>query len=399
MVLMLTLISDQATLGYYAAAVPMAALLIIVPNSASLYAFNLGARSNEIPTVAAVWRILLGGFLIQVVSAGILAVSLPWLINLFYGDRFAPTVVFAWLLLPAGMFRGLLQALDGYLRARGKAVTGVVARSIGLGVLVGFAALLPLAFRYWDLPPAYAIPVALSAALGVCFFISGSGRPQGCRHAPCKQSIEHNEQHCNEQHCNEKRHRPRLDTTCFWKAKSVTKPTLNLSLDLDNKWAYLKAAGRATWKDLPSYLPAACHHIGTCLGQADVHSTIFVVGQDLLNTEDLEAVRGLARLGHDFGNHSFHHEPWLHLYDREKIAYELDKTDELLAQVGGRHSRGFRGPGYSDSPLVHAMLAERGYRYCASQFSSCIGPLRASLFLSAYGTQARAAAGTREALR
>ena len=153
------------------------------------------------------------------------------------------------------------------------------------------------------------------------------------------------------------------------------KPTINLSLDLDNKWSYLKTAGRAEWKEFPSYLPTACEHIRTILGDAEAFATIFVVGQDLLCPSDKEAVRTLTERGHDLGNHSFHHEPWLHLYDREQISYELDKTDELLAEVGGRHSLGFRGPGYSDSPLVHQMLAERGYRYCASQLSSCIGPL------------------------
>lgn len=160
------------------------------------------------------------------------------------------------------------------------------------------------------------------------------------------------------------------------------KPLLNLSLDLDNKWSYLKTAGKPAWKEFPSYLPAASQHILHVLGQAEVYATIFVVGQDLLNPADVGAVRTLARAGHDLGNHSFHHEPWLHLYDRAKIAYELDKTDELFQQIGGRHSLGFRGPGYSDSPLVHEMLAERGYRFCASQLSSCLGPIaRAYYFL------------------
>lgn len=153
------------------------------------------------------------------------------------------------------------------------------------------------------------------------------------------------------------------------------KPLLNLSLDLDNKWSYLKTAGKPAWKEFPSYLPTASQHILHVLGQAEIYATIFVVGQDLLSETDVAAVRSLARAGHDLGNHSFHHEPWLHLYDREKIAYQLDKTDELFEQVGGRHSLGFRGPGYSDSNLVHEMLSERGYRFCASQLSSCLGPI------------------------
>ncbi len=113
-------------MGYYAAAVPIAALLIIVPNAASLYAFNLGARSDEIPSFRYVWRVLLSGLFIQIVCAGLLAALLPILVPLFYGDKFAGTIAFAWWLLPAGMFRGLLQAIDGYLRARGKAVLSVI---------------------------------------------------------------------------------------------------------------------------------------------------------------------------------------------------------------------------------------------------------------------------------
>jgi peptidoglycan/xylan/chitin deacetylase (PgdA/CDA1 family) len=153
------------------------------------------------------------------------------------------------------------------------------------------------------------------------------------------------------------------------------KPLLNLSLDLDNKWSYLKTANKPTWQEYPSYLPTACQHILQVLSQTNTFATIFVVGRDLLDAASMTAVRSLVQAGHDLGNHSFHHEPWLHLYDRDQIAYELDKTDELLARVGGKHSRGFRGPGYSDSPLVHELLSERGYRYCASQLSSCLGPI------------------------
>jgi hypothetical protein len=151
--------------------------------------------------------------------------------------------------------------------------------------------------------------------------------------------------------------------------------TINLSLDLDNKWTYLKTAGRSAWKEFPSYLPFVCQQIGDLLEEFRLRVTIFVVGQDLLSSSDTKAISELIGRGHDIGNHSFHHEPWLHLYDRAKIAYELDATEELLSQIPGQHSLGFRGPGYSDSPLVHEMLAERGYRYCASQFSSFTGPL------------------------
>ncbi len=171
MCLMLAMVSDEATLGYYAAAVPIAALLIIVPNAASLYAFNLGARSEEIPRVSYVWRVLVTGLVIQVVCAVALAALLPILVPLFYGDRFAATITFAWWLLPAGMFRGLLQAIDGYLRARGKAVFSVIVRLSGTVILIAVATSAGGLLERWHWDAAYAIPLGLSLALAFCFVV------------------------------------------------------------------------------------------------------------------------------------------------------------------------------------------------------------------------------------
>lgn len=171
MCLMLAMVSDEATLGYYAAAVPIASMLIIVPNAASLYAFNLGVRSDEIPSVRYVWRALVSGLAIQMLCAAALAAILPVLVPLFYGDKFATTVTFAWWLLPAGMFRGLLQAIDGYLRARGKSFFSVVVRLMGTAILIGVATGAGgwLESREWD--AAYAIPLGLSLALAFCFVV------------------------------------------------------------------------------------------------------------------------------------------------------------------------------------------------------------------------------------
>lgn len=171
MCLMLALVSDEATLGYYAAAVPIAALLIIVPNAASLYAFNLGARSSEIPSLKYAWRVLVSGLAIQVVCACALAAVLPILVPLFYGDKFDATIMFAWWLLPAGMFRGLLQAIDGYLRARGQAVFSVIVRLLGTAILIFVATCTGGILERWNWDAAYAIPLGLSLALAFCFVV------------------------------------------------------------------------------------------------------------------------------------------------------------------------------------------------------------------------------------
>jgi hypothetical protein len=86
--------------------------------------------------------------------------------------------------------------------------------------------------------------------------------------------------------------------------------------------------------------------------------------------------------GHEVGNHSFNHEPWLHLYSRGDLHRELAQTEEVLARVTGKVPRGFRGPGYSKSPALLDVLAERGYLYDASTLPTFLGPLARAYYLA-----------------
>ncbi len=84
------------------------------------------------------------------------------------------------------------------------------------------------------------------------------------------------------------------------------------------------------------------------------------------------------------GNHSFRHEPWLHLFSEEEIENELAATEDRLRDLTGRRPLGFRGPGFSLSPTVIRVLARRGYLYDATTLPTFLGPLaRAYYFLSA----------------
>ncbi|MGZ0174717.1 MAG: polysaccharide deacetylase family protein [Planctomycetales bacterium] len=79
--------------------------------------------------------------------------------------------------------------------------------------------------------------------------------------------------------------------------------------------------------------------------------------------------------GHEIGNHSFHHEPWLHLYSLDRIDEEFARTEEALQLATGETPIGFRGPGFSLSPDVLKVLQRRGYQYDCSTFPTFLGPL------------------------
>ena len=109
--------------------------------------------------------------------------------------------------------------------------------------------------------------------------------------------------------------------------------------------------------------------------RADSTITFFVVGQDAARPENRAALADSADAGHEIGNHSFKHKPWLHLYSEREIEDELMRAEEVIEQATGVRPDGFRGPGFSLSPAVLRVLARRGYHYDASTFPTFLGPL------------------------
>jgi peptidoglycan-N-acetylglucosamine deacetylase len=149
----------------------------------------------------------------------------------------------------------------------------------------------------------------------------------------------------------------------------------SLSLDLDNKWSYMKTHGDAGWECFPSYLDLVVPRVLKFLKERDLEITFFVVGQDAAIEKNREAIASIAAAGHEIGNHSFNHEPWLHLYTRSELVEEFEKAESALENVTGKIPKGFRGPGYSLSPTVLEVLADRGYEYDCSTLPTYIAPL------------------------
>ena len=164
----------------------------------------------------------------------------------------------------------------------------------------------------------------------------------------------------------------------------MPKPFASLSLDLDNKWSYMKTHGDAGWESFPSYLDIVCPRVVDLLAQRDLKITFFVVGQDAALDKNHDALSCLSTAGHEIGNHSFHHEPWLHLYSDAEVKDELQRAQDHIEQATGVVTAGFRGPGFSISPVVMRCLSEMGYAYDASTFPTFLGPLaRAYYFMTA----------------
>lgn len=159
------------------------------------------------------------------------------------------------------------------------------------------------------------------------------------------------------------------------------KPIASISVDLDNMWSYLKVRGEPSWVDFPGYLDVVVPRMLRFLGDHGLKTTFFVVGQDAALGVNHDPIAMLAEDDHEIGNHSFHHEPWLHLYSQQQLEEEFDRSEYAIEQVTGVRPVGFRGPGFSCCQRVLQLLMRRGYEYDGSTFATSLGPVARAYYM------------------
>ncbi len=155
-----------------------------------------------------------------------------------------------------------------------------------------------------------------------------------------------------------------------------------MSLDLDDRWTYLRTHGDPDWESAATYLPLVVDRVLGVLADRGLEITWFLVGRDTEDAAKRVAMAAISAAGHEIGNHSWSHLPWLHLMDREELASEIDRSREAIEAVTGKEARGFRGPGYSLSIATLEHLSATGVLYDASTLPTWIGPLARRYYLA-----------------
>ncbi len=160
------------------------------------------------------------------------------------------------------------------------------------------------------------------------------------------------------------------------------RPLASVSFDADDLWSYMKTHGDPAWRDRPSYLPRCIPAALDLLDELNVRITFFLIGFDAARAENRTAMEEITRRGHEIGNHTFEHDPWLHLLSEREIDDELAKAEDAIEDATGSRPTGFRGPGFSWTPQLFDVLARRAYHYDASTLPTFIGPLARRYFLA-----------------
>jgi len=147
-------------------------------------------------------------------------------------------------------------------------------------------------------------------------------------------------------------------------------------------WSYQRTHGDASWEERRSYLPALMPPLLDLLDGVGCRITFFVIGADAASADSRPWIRMITDRGHEVGNHTFHHECWLQRYTRDQLVAELAAAEDAIEAATGQRPLGFRGPGFSWSPVLLEVLAERGYLYDASTLPTYLGPLARAYFLA-----------------
>jgi len=155
----------------------------------------------------------------------------------------------------------------------------------------------------------------------------------------------------------------------------MSKRSASLSLDLDNKWSYMKNNGAEGWEEYPSYFDTFVPFVLNLLEELQLKITFFIVGQDAALTYNQKYIKMIADAGHEIANHSFKHETFLHLYTKEELVAEIETSHAIIKTVSGKEPKGFRGPGFTWSDSLFEVLVDQGYQYDSSTFPTFIGPL------------------------
>ncbi len=154
----------------------------------------------------------------------------------------------------------------------------------------------------------------------------------------------------------------------------------SLSLDLDNAWSYLQIHGHPEWSTYPSYLDQLIPIFLDDMAERNLTVTVFVVGKDASLPQNRDLLAGIAEAGHEVGNHSFNHLPWLDRFSPEELRSELTRAHDAIETATGQTPVGFRGPGFSFSRETLDVLSSLGYAYDASTLPTFIGPLARAFY-------------------
>lgn len=143
---------------------------------------------------------------------------------------------------------------------------------------------------------------------------------------------------------------------------SEPEPTLEPTPDPNAKYIAL------TFDDGPS--PTRTERLLAVLREENVTATFFVLGQSAVTYPDI--IREIDNDGHEIANHTYDHTVLTGAnITMETIAYQLDRTSEIIEEITGKVPKSFRPPQGAYNANVRQAAEERGLAIYHWSWESC----------------------------
>jgi len=105
-----------------------------------------------------------------------------------------------------------------------------------------------------------------------------------------------------------------------------------------------------------------------------IKATLFMVGEDFLQAQNIPYIKAVVAEGHEIANHTHTHAQGFRLLSPAEKEAEVAGMEEICEQVTGKRPVGFRAPGWNISNDALPILKRRGYLYDSSVFPSLLNP-------------------------
>lgn len=98
----------------------------------------------------------------------------------------------------------------------------------------------------------------------------------------------------------------------------------------------------------------------------NIKATLFMIGNDFLNSSNIPFIKAAFEAGHELANHTMTHAQGFRTLSIEEQEKEIKDMEEVCKQNIGVQPVGFRAPGWNMSDKALPILLRRGYRYDSS---------------------------------
>jgi hypothetical protein len=106
-----------------------------------------------------------------------------------------------------------------------------------------------------------------------------------------------------------------------------------------------------------------------------IKATLFMVGEDFQQPQNIPYVKAVMVEGHEIANHTLTHAQGFRLLSPQEKEAEIAGMEEICEQVTGQRPVGFRSPGWNISDDALPILRRRGYLYDSSVHPTSLTPL------------------------